>query len=133
MPLLLTTAVAGAGSDAGMVIVLKMKEGEAVTVTVGAAASAWPCAPAVGATAVVLVATRVGAEGCCDCVGCADCAGWVDCAGCSDCVDCAGPATGLPPTRYFGIGGLAIEVLNPAGSVVCSVSDAGMGLLVAEV
>ena len=32
-----------------------------------------------------------------------------------------------------GIGGLAIEVLNPAGRVVCSVSDAGIGLLVAEV
>ena len=132
MPLLATTAVAGAGSNAGMVMVLKMKDGDAVTATVGAAASAWPCAPAVGATAVVLVASLVGAVGCADCVGCGDCAGWVDCVGCSD-VGCAVPETGLPPTRYFGIGGLAIEVLNPAGSVVCSVSDAGIGLLVAEV
>ena len=102
-----------------------------MTVTVGAA-SAWPCAPADGATGVVLVASLVGAAGCADCVGCDDCAGWVDCVGCSD-VGCAVPETGLPPTRYFGIGGLAIEVLKPAGRVVCSVNDDGIGLLVAEV
>ena len=142
MPLLLTTAVAGAEfDDAEMVMVLKMMDGEAVTVTVGAgAASAWPCAPAVGAIEAVLVASLVGCDGCADCMGCDGCAGWVDCdgcagwvdcEGCSGCVGCALPLAGLPPTRYFGIVGLAIEVLNPAGRVVCSVNEAGMEVLVA--
>ena len=129
MPSLLTTAVAGAESDAGMVMVMNWIDGEAVTVTVGAAL-AWPWPPAVDATAVVLVASLVRPVGASGWVGCA---GSVDCAGCSDCVGRALPPTGLPPTRYFGIGGLAIEVLNPAGRVVCSVNDAGIGLLVAEV
>lgn len=132
MPSLLTTAVAAVELDAGMVIVMNWMEGDAVTVTIGAA-SAWAWPPADDATDVVLVASLVGTVGCAGCVGCADCAGCVDCVGCSSCVGCAGPATGLPPTRYLGIGGLAIEVLNPAGRVVCSVSDAGIGLLVAEV
>lgn len=43
-------------------------------------------------------------------MGCADCAGCVDCVGCSDGADCAVP-----------------------GRVVCSVIEAGIGLLVAEV
>lgn len=126
MPSLLTIAVAGAESDAGMVMVMNWIDGEAVTVTVGAA-SVWPWPPAVDATAVVLVASLVRA------LGWVCCAGSVDCAGCSGCVGRALPPTGLPPTRYFGIGGLAIEVLNPAGRVVCSVNDAGNELLVAEV
>lgn len=77
MPLLLTTAVAGAElDDAEMVMVLKTMDGEAVTVTVGAgAASAWPCAPAIGAIEVVLVASLVGCDSCAGCVGCDDCAG----------------------------------------------------------
>jgi hypothetical protein len=60
-----------------------------VTVT-GGAASAWPCAPADGATDVVPVASLVEAEaeavGCSDCLGCDACVDWEDCAGCSDCV-----------------------------------------------
>lgn len=56
-------------------------------VTVGAA-SAWPCAPADGATDVVLVASLVEAEavGCANCVDRDGCVDWEDCAGCLDCV-----------------------------------------------
>jgi hypothetical protein len=49
------------------------------------------------------------------------------------CADCEGPPAGLLPTLYLGIGGRAMEVLKPAGKLVFSVSDAGRGLLVADV
>jgi hypothetical protein len=82
------------------------------SVTVGVA-SALPCALDVCATAAALVASLL--------------AGWVGCAGCT------GPFAGLPPTLYLGIGGRAIEVLKPAGKLVFSVSEAGIGLTVADV
>lgn len=129
-----TTAVAGAESDAGTVMVLKMYDCDAVTVIVEAAVSC-SCVLEVGATAGVLVASLLaGCVGCVGCVGCAECLGCSGCVGCADCLGCSGcPPAGLPPTLYFGIGGLEIDVLKPAGKVVCSVNEAGMGLLVAEV
>jgi len=42
-------------------------------------------------------------------------------------------AAGLPPSLYLGIGGRAMEVLNPAGREVCSVSEAGGEDVVADV
>jgi hypothetical protein len=42
-------------------------------------------------------------------------------------------AAGLPPSLYLGIGGLAMEVLNPAGRVVFSDSEAGIDEVVADV
>jgi hypothetical protein len=95
-----------------------------VAVTVGAA-SALPCALDVCATAAGLVASLLAGW-----VGCGGCEG---CAGCVDCTGCAGALAGLPPTLYLGIGGRAIEVLKPAGKLVFSVSEAGIGLLVADV
>ena len=47
------------------------------------------------------------------------------------CVELA--AAGLPPSLYLGIGGLAMEVLNPAGRVVFSDSEAGTDEVVADV
>ena len=42
-------------------------------------------------------------------------------------------AAGLPPSLYLGIGGLAMEVLNPTGRVVFSDSEAGTDEVVADV
>lgn len=108
-------------ADADTVTVAKEVDPGAVTVTVWVAPT-WPCAleadeETVGAAldwalevdeaAAVLVASLL--------------------AGCDEL-----PA-GLPPTRYFGIGGLEIEALKPAARVVGWVSEAGTSLLVAEV
>jgi len=49
----------------------------------------------------------------------------------ASCVGWAGP--GLPPSLYLGIGGLAMEVLKPAGREVFPVSEAGGDEVVAEV
>lgn len=112
-----------AGADT--VTVAKKVDPGAVTVTVWVAPT-WPCA---------LEADEETVGAALDC-GC----GWaldVDEAAAvlvaSLLAGCDELPAGLPPTRYFGIEGLEIEVLKPAARVVDWESEAGTSLLVAEV
>lgn len=110
-------------ADEPGVTVMKTVDPGAVTVTVWVAPT-WPCAleaeeVAVGAALDCCCALEVGEAAAVLVASLL--------AGCDEL-----PA-GLPPTRYFGIGGLEIEVLKPAARVVGWESEAGTSLLVAEV